>query len=64
MRTDTERLDFLINDPGNLSDNVGTGYLYWYRSSDGYPTGHTKIIRGRLPRETIDAAMDGERGES
>lgn len=60
--TDTERLDFLVNDPGNISDNGGAGYLYWYRNEKGQPTGHTRLVKGRSYRDAIDAAIAGERG--
>ena len=56
-KSDTELLDFLIQDGGTLSSNQGYGYVYWYPTPS-----RTKIIEGRTAREALTAAFYGEKG--
>ncbi len=55
--TDTERLEFLIENEGVLSSNAGSGFIYWFANHT-----RTAIVPGRTAREAIDAAIEGERG--
>ena len=55
-KRDTERLEFLVADGGQLATNGGKDYIYWYPECRG----RTLVVEGRTFRDALDAAMRGE----